>query len=945
MPSESQSTPSPIAAEPVIEATSVVSVLGKIASQVFDKHIVLVFDTSSGGLIASNLTARLQLGLDEDAAVQPLFVDMVRIAGTLSEKLWQDAQGADPVEWTGQLVGCLDLSVDVELVATQAPLSPSQNCVLLIGRPVDMAAARQSEADGYETPIGVITYDMDGNILSVNERAMIALEAYDGTLVGRNHDSLWPDEVTTSQDYIDFWEKLRQGRTVEGRYLHISAVESPIWLQSTFVPVKNSDGYPASVRQYIMDVTADTFAAQDAIAFSSACRAAFCVGEYDADGHVLSMNTNMLQSLGYEADEVIGLHANRLCDPEFARGTMNRAVWRELAAGHTQKVLIPQVGKDQRRLWARCIMLPVIDTEGRLTKVIQIADDITQEHEQLVENRQKLSAFDTAFMVAEFDPSGVLTAADAAFIQTFESTESSLVGQTHASLCATQEVSSRTYTQLWNQLNEGHAASATLQHKTVKNQLVWLQSHYLPLRSAHGKIIKILSINIDISNAKAVEYEFNELKRSLDQTHCIALFDKTGAITQINDNFLKAVGCTRSHDIASLTRQSFLQAEDDTPESNRDFWETMKSGRAITLRARRKTVLGKDLWLDTTLHPLHDQSGNLTKVMEVATDVTGRAMENMRNKANWDALQTAQALVEFTPDGYVINANEMFLATMGYSMREIQGQHHSMFCPTDYVQSRNYREFWLKLNNGEAQTGRVYRVGRFDRDVFLQASYRPILDFEGKVERVMKYALDISPQAALAKIAKGSVEEIRKEAANIIDEADFIQNEVQSATQTTNQTREIAVQGTNRLQSGLTEFENATNAVLQATDTAHVIADYASQTNLLALNAAIEAARAGEHGVGFSIVADEVRKLAERNGDAAKTIAKNIDVVTEFIRTGLSKGKDVLQQMETQASLLEVNIMALEKVNGRTRDQHQSNQMILSHIQQLEDGILPVTDQ
>ncbi len=350
-------------------------------------------------------------------------------------------------------------------------------------------------------------------------------------------------------------------------------------------------------------------------------------------------------------------------------------------------------------------------------------------------------------------------------------------------------------------------------------------------------------------------------------------------------------------------------------------------------------------WLDTSLHPLHDQSGKLHKVMELANDVTDLALENMRNKGNWEALQTAQALVEFTPDGYVIDANDMFLATMGYSMREIQGQHHSMFCPPDYVQSKGYREFWLKLNKGENQTGRVHRVGRFDRDVFMEASYRPILNFDGKVERVMKYALDISPQASLAKIAKDSVEEIRQEAAKISMESEAIQSEVHSASQNTNRIRTIVVEGTSSLQGGLAEFENATNAVVQATETVEVISDYASQTNLLALNAAIEAARAGEHGVGFSIVADEVRKLAERNGEAAKTIARNIEVVTEYIRVGLNKGRDALHQMEAQKDLIEVNTGALNTVTGRTQGQRQSNQMLLSHVKKLEDGILPVTDQ
>ncbi len=595
MSSDPKSPPEPKSTEPAAADPTVTTVLGDAASALFEQQVVLIFDTETGLLVTSNETAQLQLGLDPDSAMPPAFTEMVRVEGQLPDSFWDAAQEGGPVEWSGQLVGCLDLTVDVDVIATQAVLSASRKGVVVVGKPVQAIVMQPAGPSSLEAAVGMISYDMDGNITDINDRAMIALEAYDASLVGRNHDTLWPSEATTAQSYIEFWEKLRKGRIIEGRHVHVSAVGSPVWLRSTFVPVKGADGHPVAVRQYLVDVSAETFEAQAAIAFSDALRSAVSITEYDADGHVTAMNEAMAQSLGYTAEEAIGLHDHRFCDPEFARGTTYRVVWSELGVGRMQQIVIPQVGKDQRKLWARSTLLPIIGVDGRLAKVVKIAEDVTESHEGFLESVQKLSAFETAFMTAEFDLSGRITAADSKFVHAFQTKATDLIGQTHASLCSKEEAASRRYEGLWDKLRDGETVSVTLQHLTAKGEQIWLQSHYAPLRTPNGRLLKILSIHVETTLAKAMEFEFDVLKQSLDRTHCIAYFDPAGALMHINDNFLKATGYTRANDAKSLTRNSFLHSEDDTPEANRQFWETMKSNRPLVMRARRKTALGKDV--------------------------------------------------------------------------------------------------------------------------------------------------------------------------------------------------------------------------------------------------------------------------------------------------------------------------------------------------------------
>ena len=175
-------------------------------------------------------------------------------------------------------------------------------------------------------------------------------------------------------------------------------------------------------------------------------------------------------------------------------------------------------------------------------------------------------------------------------------------------------------------------------------------------------------------------------------------------------------------------------------------------------------------------------------------------------KAAWDAICRSQAVIEFDPSGVVLWANDRFLATMGYALEEIQGQHHCIFCEPGYGDTPAYAEFWRKLGRGEYDAGEYRRVGKGGRLVWLQATYNPVFHSDGSVDRILKIATDNS-----------AAHQLRTELRHTVD--------------------------------GLAAIVNSIGLI-------------ANQTNMLALNASIEAARAGEAGKGFAVVAAEVKKLA-----------------------------------------------------------------------------------
>lgn len=191
-----------------------------------------------------------------------------------------------------------------------------------------------------------------------------------------------------------------------------------------------------------------------------------------------------------------------------------------------------------------------------------------------------------------------------------------------------------------------------------------------------------------------------------------------------------------------------------------------------------------------------------------------------RTAAAWDAICRSQVVIEFDTAGHVLWANPIFLGLMGYRLDEIVGRHHRLFCTADLVDTREYAAFWAKLGNGAFDAGIYRRLDKHGRDVWLQATYNPVLDAEGRPIRVVKVATDVTRQVKL-----------EQEVQLRLDEGQRFQQQLETTM------HELA-------------------GIVRA------IGDIAVQTNLLALNATIEAARAGDAGRGFAVVASEVKKLA-----------------------------------------------------------------------------------
>ena len=404
---------------------------------------------------------------------------------------------------------------------------------------------------------------------------------------------------------------------------------------------------------------------------------------------------------------------------------------------------------------------------------------------------------------------------------------------------------------------------------------------------------------------------------ALDRSMARVEFDPDGNITDANENFLTLLGYRRDEILGKPHRQlcdgAYAQSED-----YRRFWERLRRGEHFSGRCKRLTREGRPLWLEATYNPVRDEQGRLLKVVKYASDIDAIVHQEHEMQSKLDALSRSMAMIEFDLDGNVLAANDNFLATMGYGRAELASANHRQFCEPGYRDGPQYADLWRRLNRGEYVTGQFRRVHRNGQPVWLEASYNPVYDADGKLYKVVKFASDVSDR-------------MRRYQA----EAD---NAHQAHTLST-ETRTVAEHGALIIQSAVEEMLKIANTLdasslnigelsqhsQQITSIVNTIREIAEQTNLLALNAAIEAARAGEQGRGFAVVADEVRALAHRTQQSTHEIEGMIASVREGTDTAVSamrendqRARQMLDEAEAADHALGEIAEHATRINERT---------------------------
>jgi len=345
--------------------------------------------------------------------------------------------------------------------------------------------------------------------------------------------------------------------------------------------------------------------------------------------------------------------------------------------------------------------------------------------------------------IIEFDLDGAIINANENFLGMFGYNLDEIVGQHHRIFCDPGYVESPAYGEFWRKLGQGEYDAAEFKRLTKGGEEIWLQASYNPVFDKDGKPVKVVKFATNVTASKLQTAEYEGKVEAISRAQAVIELELDGTVIGANENFLRIFGYGRD-EIVGKHHRIFCDPGYAASPEYAEFWHKLGRGEYHAAEFKRLAKGGREIWLQASYNPIFDMNGQPVKVVKFATDVTAVKLRNAEYEGKVQAISRAQAVIEFELDGTVISANENFLRIFDYGLDEVVGKHHRIFCDPGYAESPEYAEFWQKLGRGEYDAGEFKRIHKDGTAVWLQASYNPIFDMDGRPFKVVKFASDIT---------------------------------------------------------------------------------------------------------------------------------------------------------------------------------------------------------
>jgi methyl-accepting chemotaxis protein len=401
--------------------------------------------------------------------------------------------------------------------------------------------------------------------------------------------------------------------------------------------------------------------------------------------------------------------------------------------------------------------------------------------------------------------------------------------------------------------------------------------------------------------------ESRAILKALDRSQAVIEFTTEGRILAANENFCNAVGYSLA-EIVGQHHSMFVAPDYAKSQDYRNFWARLARGEFFSAQYKRFGKGGREIWIEASYNPIM-RGGKPYKVIKFATDITERMRAELENGGKLNAISRAQAAIEFAPDGTILTANQNFLAALGYKLEEIVGKHHAMFCEKEYVRSAEYQAFWKDLRDGAFKSSEFTRIRKDGSKVYIQASYNPIFDEEGRVFKVVKFAIDVTGRVSAVEAIAAGLERLSE--CNIrvtidepfIPEFDRLRKDFNKAIAEFQKTLESVLGETGSLTENSSNLKADAEALGRRTEQQAAALEQAS--------AALEqiTATVKEASIRARDTRDIVKEARTATGQSVEVVRSTVEAIGRIENASKEIGSiiDVIDQIAFQTNLLALN--------------------------------------
>lgn len=336
-----------------------------------------------------------------------------------------------------------------------------------------------------------------------------------------------------------------------------------------------------------------------------------------------------------------------------------------------------------------------------------------------------------------FEPDGTITKANQNFCDLMGYTSDEIVGRHHRLLVDSTHAASVEYEEFWSDLKRGKFIRRQFARVAKSGKQVWIEASYNPILK-NGKVVRVLKVATDITASKTRALDDESKLGAISRSQAVIEFTPDGSIIDVNDNFLAVMGYG-IEEIVGRHHRMFCSTEHGRSVDYARFWQKLRSGEYLSGTFDRYGKGGKPVWLQASYNPMI-RAGKVMRIIKIASDITSSKVRALDDQSKIAALNRAQAIIEFTPDGHVIDANANYLQMIGYELDEIKGRHHRMFCDESWIHSSNYHRFWQRLRLGERFSDVCVRYGKNHIKINIKSDYNPMFDEHGEVYKIVKFA-------------------------------------------------------------------------------------------------------------------------------------------------------------------------------------------------------------